>query len=247
MLLLLLSFLADKLESRHMSGCKEISQDMGEVFRLDAAAKGQEVCVGGWLSAGGRPTKQAPWFSIELTRVNAPWAFARGEPFRTIASLELLGSLLSVMVLLPVDTFDRSAPSSGLVTIGGFTDNQGNAFLVDKLMTTKYPLGVVLVELCHQLQLRNASLRAQWVPRLQNEEADALTNGDFRHFDLERRVEVDLERLPFGVLPALFDQGEAFVAEVAAMKAAAKAAPAEHAAKRKRLAGGTLRERQPWT
>ena len=48
-------------------------------------------------------------------------------------------------------------------------------------------------------------------------------------------------------MPSLFGQGEAYVAEVAAMKVAAKSAPAEHVAKRKRLAGGTLRERQPWT
>ena len=133
------------------------------------------------------------------------------------------------------------------MTIGCGTDNQGNTFLVDKLMTTKYPLGVVLVELCHQLQLRRATLRAQWLPRLQNEEADALTNGDFRHFSPERRIGVNLDTLPFGVMPALFAQGEAYVAEIASMKAAAKCAPAEHVAKRNRLAGGTLRERQPWT
>ena len=51
------------------------------------------------------------------------------------------------MVLLPVENFDRAVPTSGLVTPGCGTDNQGNTFLVDKLMTTKYPLGVVLMEL----------------------------------------------------------------------------------------------------
>ena len=47
-------------------------------------------------------------------------------------------------------------------------------------------------------------------------------------------------------MPALFAQGESFPTEVAALKEAAKRAPAEQVAKRKRLAGGTLRERQPW-
>ncbi len=36
--------------------------------------------------------KDANRFLLKLTRSNAPWAFAKGEPFRTIAALELLGS-----------------------------------------------------------------------------------------------------------------------------------------------------------
>ena len=150
------------------------------------------------------------------------------------------------MVLLPESTHDRPQVSTGLVTLGCGTDNQGNTFLLDRLMTTKYPLGVVLVELAHQLQIRRASLLANWLPRLQNEEADALTNNDFSHFSPENRVEMDLSRLPFGVLPALFEQGEAFVAEVASAKEAAKSRGPEQAGKRKRLAGKSLWESQPW-
>ena len=58
------------------------------------------------------------------------------------------------------------------------TDNQGNMFLLDKLLTTKYPLGVVLMELSVQLGLRRAAMRANWIPRLQNEEA-AIDPGTF--------------------------------------------------------------------
>ena len=133
MILLLLKFLADKLECSHMSGCKELSRDLGEVFRLDASAKGQEVCVGGWLSAEGRSTKEAPWFSVVLTRKNAPWTFARGEPFRTIATLKLLGALLGMMVLLPVENFDRalaatlSQPSGTSSQVAGFSSQEFGA------------------------------------------------------------------------------------------------------------------------
>ena len=70
------------------------------------------------------------------------------------------------------------------------TDNQGNSYLLDRLMTTRSALGVVRVEVACQLGLRNATLRANWLPRLQNEEADALTNSDFRHLTLARRVPV---------------------------------------------------------
>ena len=151
------------------------------------------------------------------------------------------------MVLLPLSLFSSSDGTAGLVTLACGTDNQGNSYLVDRLLTTKYPLGVVLVELCHQLQLRRAVLRARWLPRLQDEKADALTNGDFRHFDPSKRIEVDLANLPFGVLPALFEKGESYLEELAAAKAAGKAAAAAgHVAKRRRKAGDALRDRQPW-
>ena len=198
-----------------------------------------------YLCAGGLATRDAPWFALRLTGSNAAWAFARGEPFRTIASLELMAALIGVMVLLPEKDFARSSDSTGLVSFSCGTDNQGNAFLVDKLMTTKYPLGIILVELCHQLARRRAALRAQWVPRLENEEADALTNSDFRHFRAENRLEVDLEALPFGVLPRLLEQGETFVAELEAVKLGKVAAHAG-AAKRRRVKGDALRDRQPW-
>ena len=110
----------------------------------------------------------------------------------------------------PEKDFARPSESTGFVS----------SFLVDKLMTTKYPLGVILVELCHQLARRRAALRAQWVPRLENEEADALTNSDFPHFLPERRIEVDLETLPFGFFPRLLECGEGFVAELEAINLA---------------------------
>ena len=213
MLLILMDFLASELASSHMLGCREGSKERGELFRLDAKAEGSEVAIGGWLCAGGLATRDAPWFALRLNRTNAAWAFARGEPFRTIASLELMAALIGVMVLLPEKDFARSSDSTGLVSFSCGTDNQGNSFLVDKLMTTKYPLGIILVELCHQLARRRAALRAQWVPRLENEEADALTNSDFRHFRAESRLEVDPAALPFGVLPRLLEQGELFVSE----------------------------------
>ena len=244
MLLLIMDFLSRSLGEARTVGCRVPAKDRGELFRLDAKAEGDEVCVGGWLCQGGRSTQEAPWFSVRLNKRSAPWAFARGEPFRTIASLELLGALLGVMVLLPLQEYQAAEGSNGLVTVGCGTDNQGNSFLVDRLMTTKYPLGVILIELCHQLSLRNAALRAQWIPRDQNEEADALTNSDFRHFSLGRRVEVDIERLPFGILHGLLAKGEDYVAELTAAKLAAKSEPLYQ--KKRRIKGETLKDTQPW-
>ena len=83
------------------------------------------------------------------------------------------------------------------------------------------------------------------MPRLENEEADALTNSDVRHFRAENRLEVDLVALPFGALPRLLEQGESYVAQLEAVKLG-KAARHDGAAKRRRVKGDALRDRQPW-
>ena len=220
MLMLILKFVADELSRARMSPCRSKASDLGEVFRLDAKAQGEVVSIGGWRCRPGRPTRECEWFAVRLDRRNAPWAFSRGEAFRTIASLELLGALVSVMVLLP-DV--KETPSSvGLATLTCGTDNQGNSYLLDKLMTTKYPLGIVLMELACQLGRRHAALHARWIPRLQNEEADALTNEVFRHFNMALRIPVDLANLNFIIMNDLFKVGDAYVEDVNKMKEAAK-------------------------
>ena len=187
-----------------------------------------------------------------MTRKTAPWAFARGEPFQAIASLELLASLVGLMVLVPEG--DPRGEAAATLTLSCGTDNQGNSYLLDRMLTTKYPLGVVLMELAHQMRLRRLILRAKWLPRLQNEEADALTNLDFRHFDPSKRIPVEIEDLKFGVLNALFEEGEAYVSELEKARETQKSQAAKPATsarsvggeKRQKKAEGKLREREPW-
>ena len=247
MILLILRFLAAELGRRRMSRCASKTKDVGEIFRLDAKAEKEEVAIGGWRCRGTTRTAEASWFAVKLNRRNAPWAFARGEAFRTIASLELLGVLVSVMVLMPND--DEASESLGSISLTCGTDNLGNSYLLDRLLTTKYPLGVVLMELAVQLGMRNAVLRANWLPRLQNEEADALTNSDFRHFDMAKRIEVDLDKLGFVLMNDLFSVGDAYVQELAVLKDSEKSrkiSTASSAPPLKRKKGDTLRERDPW-
>ena len=165
-----------------------------------------------------------------------------------VASLELLGCLVGVMALLPEGEWSRPRESTGLITIGCATDNQGNSFLLDRLMTTRYPLGLILIELSHQLALRRMALRAEWVPRLQNEEADALTNGEYHAFSKRNRIPVDLEKLHFGVLTELLASGEAYFKEVEEAKRQARERRLARpwARERKRPKGEALRDRDPW-
>ena len=118
------------------------------------------------------------------------------------------------------------------------------------------------MELAHQMQLRQAVLRASWLPRLQNEEADALTNLDFRHFAPEKRVHVELADLQFRVLDELMKTGLEYHDEVTEIRAEQKrlreAAPPPvqatqvparagwTAARKRKKAGDTLRDREPW-
>ena len=87
--------------ARHMRPCRPLLLDFGEeLLRVDAKAEGLNVVLGGWRSQGGGSTKSAKWFGVTLTKENAAWVFERGEPFRVIASLELLAILVGIMVLL---------------------------------------------------------------------------------------------------------------------------------------------------
>ena len=131
MILLILLFLAVEISRRRTSPCRARSLELGEMFRIDAKAEGEEVAIGGWRTCGDGRTGEAQWFAVKLNRRNAPWAFARGEAFRTIASLELLGILVGIMVLMPTQKIDAGVLGTVSFTCG--TDNQGNSYLLDKL------------------------------------------------------------------------------------------------------------------
>ena len=121
--------------------------------------------------------------------------------------------------------------------------------MLDRKLATKYPLAVVLMELAHRMRLRRLVLRAHWPPRLENEEADALTNYEFHHFSAKNRVKVDLDDIRFGVFRGLFESGEAYYRDLGEKRAEAREdrqGGKEPEGKRKKLMGGTLREREPW-
>ena len=118
------------------------------------------------------------------------------------------------------------------------------------------------MELAHQMQKRQAVLRASWLPRLQNEEADALTNLDFCHFAPENGIHVELADLRFGVLDEFMRTGLEYHDEITELRARQKsqrdAAPSQApatqaparagwtATRKRKKAGDTLRDREPW-
>jgi hypothetical protein len=161
---------AELLGEGRVSQVRPVAADLGIAFRADAKAEGQCVRLGGWECLRGTLPAHARWFSVDLNKANAPWAFSRGEPFRTIASLELFATLLCIV------TFGDAWPEGarGEVVLQGITDNLGNTFAVSKLMSSKFSLVVILAEVAAQLRSRSMVLSLGWTPRDQNEEADAL-------------------------------------------------------------------------
>lgn len=114
-----------------------------DVFRIDAKAEGEKIVVGGWESFAQRELSEARWFSVELTRKTAPWAYVKADPFRTISSLELVAVLIAVMLFAPGAEWKGSRAQ---VTITAVTDNLGNTFVLQKFMSCKYPLSIVVME-----------------------------------------------------------------------------------------------------
>ena len=56
-------------------------------------------------------------------------------------------------------------------------------------------LCIILMQLAWTLHCKDLELRLDWLPRLQNREADALTNEDFSGFNMDLRVEIKPEDL----------------------------------------------------
>ena len=117
------------------------------------------------------------------------------------------------------------------------------------MMTTSFPLNVILMELTEQLDRRGSWLSVQWAPRQQNEHADALTNGVYSDFDPSKRVQLDPSSIDWALLPVMMELGGGMVEELKAQKEKKKAgrrALKESGKKRRRLAGHSLKEREPW-
>ena len=74
------------------------------------------------------------------------------------------------------------------VVLRGYTANQSNEALLKKFMTTKFPSGLVLMELAEELEARNCELQLQWVRRDLNQRADDLTNEKVDHFSPDFRL-----------------------------------------------------------
>lgn len=184
-----------------------------DLFRSDAKAEDNRAFVGGWMCAGGLPSQEAPWFALEITEDYFPWAFCkRRDPGRVIAALELLGTILCMIFFgkfIKERTFVQGVLSAS-------TDNQGNTYAITKLLSTKFPLTVLVVELSEQLRAYGTEMSLVWRRRDINQEADDLTNTVFDKFDMSLRIEVDPKAIPWIALPLLMTASQSLYEDVVA-------------------------------
>ena len=232
---LVLEFLRAMLEKGHnMSQVGSRERRCVEVFRTDARAAGEEVYIGGWAVIDGKRTMDCRWFSERLTRDNAPWVFTAGEPFRVISSLEMLATLAGIVL------FGLKSDVTGSITCSAATDNLGNACVMKRLLTTSFPLAAFVMEIAARLLHHSAVLRLDWTPRLQNREADALTNGDFRGFDKAKRLRFSLESFDSIIMQDMLSAGADLYEDI-------KSAIAKRATRvNKKQRVTPLRMRDPW-
>ena len=238
-ILLLMLWIAKAIESRSMIPMRLKSVQLGERFRADAKAEGLKVVLGGWALAGSDvPTENSKWFAVELTPQTAPWAYCKGQPFKTIAALELFASLLSMMFLADAES-DRT---EAILLMTGATDNQANESVMKRCMTTKYPLCLILMELAAQMEARRLQLHLAWRRRDSNTEADSLTNGDYSLFNPDKRIHIDVTKMKWMVLPWLQSEAQIMYEEINVAKLAAKGS--KPSKKRKTML--SLRITDPW-
>jgi hypothetical protein len=235
-IVIVLSWIGSVVSQRPVIPLRRTWVHRGELFRADAKAEKNLITVGGWEVIDGGLSPRSRWFSVDLDMKSAPWAFWRGLPFRAIAALELYASLLCVMA------FEDRLQGHGdaEVVMSATTDNLGNESIVKRNMTTRFPGCIVLLELSSQLARLGANLQLKWRRRDDNQEADDLTNKLFGKFCPERRVALDLERLPWKAIPPLWKEAQAMYSEILASKCASSRNP------RKKARKLSLRNVDPW-
>ena len=244
MVRLSLEFFAKWLQEEPMRSLQDPPGVAGEVFRVDAMGSEQGIRVGGWETYHSTNPKECRWFSVELTRSNCPWLYVRGEPHRTIAASELLAVTLAVILFAPAA---RWREKHGRLVLSGFTDNASNTYVVDKYLSVKFPVSMVLMELSRQLSLLGSELQLHWIPREQNEESDDLSKERFDKFAMDHRIDVDFDLLPLKVIPTLMEHAMQFDEEIKLKKGSKEGKKSDTPkAPQRTPAEEKLRLKQPW-
>jgi len=242
-----ITFLRGRLLIRRLYPCAQPVEPLGEAIRVDAKAEGETATIGGWLphrdESGKIALDRSPWFFVQLDDQTAPWAYEKDrQPFRVVASLEALAVLVAVLTLT-APVVGRSRRGSVMLPL--MTDNRGNSYALTRLMSTKYPLCLLVMELAVALEERGLALTAEWAPREWNSEADAITNSRFEGFAEANRVPFDMRSFPWRVLPGLLSDGRQFYQDAQIARAAARLRPAA-AGKRRGGKRQSLKGTDPW-
>ena len=86
--MLVLMHLAKRLRRRRSYPSAIERGQAADAFRVDAHAEGSTIGIGGWMPTAGADgkidTERSPWLALNLTDEEAPLAFSKRPPYRTI-------------------------------------------------------------------------------------------------------------------------------------------------------------------
>ena len=211
MVWLVLSFLRLELKDcDYMVPARRRTRPFQEVFRTDAKCASSKIVLGGWEIPASGLSKDARWFSVVVRPEQAPYLFKPdGDSQWASASAELLATLFALDLFSCLRT-ERERHSLE-ISIPAGTDNQSNDSLNKKGSSPRWPLMLVNMQLCHRVSKAHCRLLLKWRPRSENQEADDLTNEDFRKFDLGKRIAVAFEDIDLSLLQSLWDARQSFL------------------------------------
>ena len=132
-------------------------------------------------------------FSWNLRAFGLYGSSARKIQKRMVSAFETLSTMVAIVVFSP----SRESNNTDLCCLSGGTDSPTNTYAVAKLMSTKFPSTVLLMELSEQLRSSRLELHPSWIPRDTNVPADDLTNSVFPKFDSTEFVNLVGSNIPF--------------------------------------------------
>ena len=95
-----------------------------------------------------------------------------------------------------------------LIRAEAFTDNLGNQFILQRGMSTKFPLTLLVMEASMMMRQGKFFAQLEWVNRERNQEADDLTNLEFKRFSHEKRVKIEGKDIRWIVLDQLMKSSQ---------------------------------------
>ena len=197
------------LQHKLRSPCASVLRSAETAPRVDAQATETRTGVGGWwpvVDESGVPDPaRSPWFSLEVTKEQWPWVYAKSErPALVISTLESLAVLLALKCFFQGRNSEHDIKVQILPT---WTDSRGNGSVLNKLMTTRYPASAVLMEMSVFMKRHKLKANVEWAPREANKEADELANGDVHQFSPALEVKMWAEELDWYILPKVLEIG----------------------------------------
>ena len=187
---------------RYLAG--QITVSDGCIPRVDAQASEVRTGLGGWFPTRGSDGQvsvwESPWFSVEITKADAPWVFEKdNRPSRIISTLEALAVVIALKLRFGQECDGSLTKVSVVPTV---TDNRGNGAALNKLMSTRFPSSAILMEMAAYMKRRGLKALVEWAPREFNRESDRLANGITEGFNPARELKVNIRDIVWDVLPA---------------------------------------------